>query len=1064
VSGKVERLKGLTFYDRNIDSNEELRQVESNAPKELVLPKIRINHGNLISKNNVKVNKNFRKGTLADTQRANCKISVNTNNSCNNSPQVISEIKDLKILHQNIQSARHKNLEIEVLISEEQPDVVCFSEHSLSSEELLEFKISGYKIIDSYSRTNKKWGGVVICAKVQVETTCFMIEEKMVLESEGNFEYAMAKIIYHGRSIILITIYRPPKGSMDIFLGNLSLLLDKILINKKVQLFICGDYNIDISCKNPKRKQLREFAKEYGLTITINTPTRVTEKSSSIIDNVLTNSTPETYSAYTLNTAIADHYGQIIELKPKNVGTRGKIHNPKQESRWISYRDMSETSIRVFSNLIFSENWGGMDKMYEINDKYENFATKIEEFFYTAFPIRKKRIGKGPPSQKMPAWLTSGIKKSRLTLKGLSALVKINCEPSLRIHLRKYKAVYRKVIRSARAIDIKEFIRNSDNKAKAIWKIINNERGSKSLEIRNKGIQLQKNGKELSDQSKVAEFFNTYFTNEAQNVINSEQRTLNELREIMPNRMEHQMILHEVTRKEVLDIINKIKNKKSSGHDNISPFLLKKCAMAFSEPLTYLINQSFAEGKFPNALKIAKVIPLYKKGNVNDIGNYRPVSILPAISKVFEKAFENRLKTFLVERSLMSDQQHGFRIHHSTSTAISSHLKWVIGELEKKKTVVTIYMDLTKAFDSIEHKILLDKLNLYGLREKTISWLTSYLEQRKQYVEIKSEHENGCEEIFKSNSEIIKRGVPQGSILGPTLFNIYINDIVDTVTEGNIVLFADDATLSISNESIAELEVVTHIQLNNVVQWLKQNSLIINDSKTKFMLYHIGQQPQKNINVQIDNKPIEQVYDIPFLGTIIDQKLNWNLHVDRLSKKLLSGLYVLKKLVHHRNKELLILAYFALIESHIRYGICAWGNSSQKNVARVLKYQKRAIRIIEGLRKDEPCRKYYLNLNIMTVPSIYIHSTIMLAISNDSLAVEKPYVHNYNTRCKENVNKLLRLRLSERSPENAAIKLYNFLPNSLKCITNYSKFSLKLKEHLTKLSLYSIEEFVAKKM
>jgi Reverse transcriptase (RNA-dependent DNA polymerase) len=372
-------------------------------------------------------------------------------------------------------------------------------------------------------------------------------------------------------------------------------------------------------------------------------------------------------------------------------------------------------------------------------------------------------------------------------------------------------------------------------------------------------------------------------------------------------------------------------------------------------------------------------------------------------------------------------------------------------------------MDLSKAFDSIDHKIILKKLNLYGMRENSIGWLRSYLEQRQQYVEIKREEENGSEEIFKSKRDIIKRGVPQGSILGPTLFNIYINDIVDIITEGNIVLFADDSTLSISNDNISELEVVTHIQLNNVVQWLKQNSLIINELKTKYMIYHLGQLPQKNICVQINKTPLEQVYDIPFLGIIIDQKLSWNLHIDYLSKKILSGLYVLKMLTHHRNKELMLLAYFALVESHIRYGICAWGNSSQKNLDRILKYQKRAIRIIVGLKSGESCREHFVNLNILTVPSIYIQSVIMLAVSNGSVYEKTVKGHEHNTRGKENIHvNLFRLQLSEKSPKNSAVKLFKCLPNELKDVKDHSKFNSKLKEHLVKLALYSIQEFLEK--
>jgi 23S rRNA maturation mini-RNase III len=274
--------------------------------------------------------------------------------------------------------------------------------------------------------------------------------------------------------------------------------------------------------------------------------------------------------------------------------------------------------------------------------------------FKKAFPIKRKRVGY--PAKNHAEWFSSGIKKSRETLKKLCSDVKLNCKPSLQIKLRRYKKVYRKVIRSAKANEIKEFIRKTDaiDRPKAIWEVINNLRGSKiSKGNKNKGIILEKEGITSRDQTKVAEMFNKYFINEANNILRQEHRSDNEKIETMPNNLDHQMYLYETSSKEVLGTIRGMKNKKSCGHDKLSPYLIKQCAPAISWPLAHLINCSFYEGKFPRALKIARVVPIHKKGSMMDIANYRPISILPATSKIFEKIFEKRIKNFLESRRLL---------------------------------------------------------------------------------------------------------------------------------------------------------------------------------------------------------------------------------------------------------------------------------------------------------------------------------------------------------------------------------------------------------------------------
>jgi hypothetical protein len=370
-------------------------------------------------------------------------------------------------------------------------------------------------------------------------------------------------------------------------------------------------------------------------------------------------------------------------------------------------------------------------------------------------------------------------------------------------------------------------------------------------------------------------------------------------------------------------------------------------------------------------------------------------------------------------------------------------------------------MDLSKAFDSISHKILLNKLKRYGIRDNAIDWLTSYLENREQYVEINGQNAKGEDEIFRSPSDRIKCGVPQGSVLGPVLFNVYINDVVEYLKKDNskIVLFADDSTLSVSHTSMEMLEVEMYIQLNRVTQWFKQNQLVLNEMKTKFMIY-TSRHNTGDMSIVINDVHLEQVTGVTFLGMEADDRLHWKLHIDKLERKLSSGLYVLRRLKHYRNQQLLLLAYYAIVESHIRYGISLWGDSSQKNADRIFKMQKKAVRTILGLQRTNSCRRHFLNLGIMTVPCIYIHSTIMMAVSNGALKTKNIHVHKHNTRAKRNVHvEPSRLVVQSKAPSRAAIKLFNRLPLYIK-ETEPKELSSILKKFLISKCYYSVKDFM----
>uniref|UniRef100_A0A3B3I2D7 Reverse transcriptase domain-containing protein n=1 Tax=Oryzias latipes TaxID=8090 RepID=A0A3B3I2D7_ORYLA len=335
-------------------------------------------------------------------------------------------------------------------------------------------------------------------------------------------------------------------------------------------------------------------------------------------------------------------------------------------------------------------------------------------------------------------------------------------------------------------------------------------------------------------------------------------------------------------------------------------------------------------------MKIAKVILIYKSGDKHQFTNYRPVSLLPQFSKILEKIFNDKLALFIEKHNIINENQYGFRENRSTSLAIIDAVEEITNALDKKKYAAGIFIDLKKAFDTLNHDILLDKLEVNGIRGLALTWVKSYLTGRKQFVKI---------DEYTSETKEIRCGVPQGSILGPLLFNIYINDIFNDSKLMKLILFADDTNIFYSTDNHRELIKVVNTELNKIKLWMDYNKLSLNLDKAKVMFFG-NFNPNKELSIEINNVLIESVTEIKFLGVFIDDKLSWKPHIRHIQTKVSKSISIVNKSKHILGYNSRYLLYCSLILPYFAYCIEIWGNKYKSSLHPLFLLQKRAVRIV----------------------------------------------------------------------------------------------------------------------
>ena len=378
-------------------------------------------------------------------------------------------------------------------------------------------------------------------------------------------------------------------------------------------------------------------------------------------------------------------------------------------------------------------------------------------------------------------------------------------------------------------------------------------------------------------------------------------------------------------------------------------------------------------------MKLAKVIPIYKAKSKESLNNYRPISLLSNISKILEKVMHKRLCSFMNKHHLLCESQYGFRSKHSTVDAITEFVTKILPSLDKREICLSAYLDLSKAFDTINHDVMLKKLHYYGIRGNALAWFNSYLSHRRQYV---------CYKGVSSEVQEADYGVPQGSVLGPLLFIIYANDIPHSITHGTTIMFADDTTVLVKGTDMQSAYDHMNVALNGLSDWYKANQLSANPTKTKYI--HFGCRNivvPAHLRLSMDGELLERVPSTKFLGLFIDEQLTWEYHIKHCQKKVSQGIYALNMSKHILMRKSLMTLYYALVQPYLQFGLLLWGHAYKKHFNRLEVAQRKAIRAITGAKYNESASQLFKTIGVLKLSDMLQVSMLqyMYRFVNDDL-------------------------------------------------------------------------------
>ena len=773
----------------------------------------------------------------------------------------------------------------------------------------------------------------------------------------------------------------------------------------------------------------------------ITKPTRVTEFSATLIDNIFINTLLYPSKATIFYEEISDHFPILLEIGYRNMSDTGTPNSS------IELRKYDPASIHLFLSLLSDYDWS-VFKLRCANESdanllYDDFLAVFLDFYNRAFPLRTSKSSRC--SNRTLPWLTKNLIRCCKKKANLLRKYKQDNTPESKLKFTKYRNILKKSILLAEKSHYASLFAQNICNAKRTWQVIN-EILSNTRPGPNKKPFTDKSGKILTN-CETATNFNVFFANVGNELAKNILRPTSSTVINMPASRMSSCVFLPTDYCEVVNIIQSLKLSNSVGHDDVATKILKASGNIIAPILVSLINNSLRHGIFPRSLKIAKVLPIFKTGDKSCYSNYRPISLLPCISKIYEKIIHSRLTGYMSTIGIPSNNQYGFRKNSSTFMAIANFLNDLTTSIDKKFSSIGVFIDLSKAFDTVDHVILLKKLYLYGVRGIQYDLMKSYLSDRQQYV------------IFNnvaSDKIPVTCGIPQGSILGPLLFLIYIDDIQTCSQTLKFILFADDTNIFLSASNINDLFLTLNKELVHLNNWFRYNKLSLNIKKSHYMLF--GNNQKSSHEVVIDGLKLLPVTSTKFLGVIIDDKLNWKPHINFIISKINKNAAVIRRIRYKINSRTALKLYDSMILPHISYCAITWAAISHNKLKKIHIIQKKVLRVVLCANRLAPSKPIFRQLQRLTIFDIHKMQVAIFMFSNlkgytpnlfPDYFLTNSQIHSHFTRSAAKL-RLERVRTNLRTQSLALIgpTIWNNIPDHLKQSVSLRVFKHKLKSWL----------------
>ena len=894
-----------------------------------------------------------------------------------------------------------------------------------------QFFIPGYKFVFCL-REGRIGGGIIIYYKETLNVTT--INEKTGIFS--THESLCIKFKLNNKTFHIWAVYRPPSCSTTDFLmymeNNLKFLRGK-------NCFFMGDINLDVLCRTTTQSVVNNYIDvmtTHGFKLMINKATYFSsiEKSLTTCLDHIWHNTRLKGNAYIVGPPLADHMAIIFATNfcCKNIN--------KKQTR-IVFRDFSYQNKCNFLNSLACE----LERYFIITNnsdeetiKFFNWITYLADKY---FPKKCKNVIINSDSA---PWITRDIKfciaKKQRWFRLLKAkIITYNS-------YKNYCNLLKRLLRAAECSYYNAKFESFGKNAKNNWKLLNSLMGRQHVE---NNICLTVNNESITDIKQIAEKFNDYFASLPAAIsaqLPPPANNLNELNHI--NRTESSLFLYDCTTFEVEKLI---KTLKGSDNDTVSVKMLKIGAQYFANIIASLFNVFIYTTTYPDILKVARITPIHKSGPSDDLHNYRPISILKNLDKLLERMLYNRLNSFLMLNNILSPVQFGFKKGENTETAILQLFTHILPAFQDCKYALCIYLDFSRAFDTVVPSILLKKLERYGVRGPVLELFRSFFFNRRQYVCIKGTCSDQC---------LVNLGVPQDSALGPLLFSVYINDLHDYLLNTNKVLYADDTTLILCSNSIENIETNAEIVLDKLTQWCNYNRLVLNVSKTKAMVFsnRVIYEP----SILVSNIDVDFVSSFKYLGLWLDSKLKFSKHLEQVETKLARYCGIAYRIKSKLSLSAAKHFYYAFIYSTLSYCIAAWGGIFfvTQSGAKLARLQRRVILNLFSVhfQGNLSYEALLTQLGILKVSDIYRlrASTLMFSMLNYNchpslLHYLNPHFpdHEYATRHVNNfVLPFPNVDTLKISFKYQFLKIWNEIPRNIKTAASLNVFKKSYCQYL----------------